>query len=185
MTNRGPVQRPEGATDADSWSRVAEAQYADIREFLFSEAELLDARHYDKWFALLAPDIEYRVVAHVVRAASAEPGEFLILDDRQVDIKTRIAQISNPKLTYAENPPPLTRRFVSNIRATTNPASDTFKVSSYILLYRKDASVSEPYLISAARQDLLRSVAGELRLVKRSVSLDQSVIASANLATFL
>jgi hypothetical protein len=60
-----------------------------------------------------------------------------------------------------------------------------FKVSSYIFLYRKDAWVSEPYLISAARRDLLRSVGGELRLVKRSVSLDQSVITSANLATFL
>jgi 3-phenylpropionate/cinnamic acid dioxygenase small subunit len=185
MTNRVPVQHAEDAADTDTWSRVAEPQYADIREFLFSEAELLDARHYDKWFALLAPDIEYRVVARVARGASAEPREFLILDDRQVDIKTRIAQISNPKLTFAENPAPFTRRFVNNIRATTNAGSDIFNVSSYILLYRKDALVSEPYLISAARRDLLRSVAGELQLVKRSVSLDQSVIASANLATFL
>jgi 3-phenylpropionate/cinnamic acid dioxygenase small subunit len=185
MTNRGRVQRPEGAAETDAWSRVAEPQYADIREFLFFEAELLDARHYDKWFALLAPDIEYRVAARIVRAASAEPGEFLVLDDRQVDIKTRIAQISNPKLTYAENPAPFTRRFVSNIRATTNPVSDLFKVSSSILLYRKDASVSEPHLISAVRHDLLRGVGGELRLVKRNVSLDQSVVASANLATFL
>jgi 3-phenylpropionate/cinnamic acid dioxygenase small subunit len=185
MTNRGPVQSPEGMADTDAWSRVAEPQYADIREFLFSEAELLDERHYDKWFALLAPEIEYRVVARVVRGASAEPREFLILDDRQIDIKTRIDQVSNPKLTYAENPAPSTRRFVTNVRATTNPASDMFKVSSYIFLYRKDAWVSEPYLISAARRDLLRSVGGELRLVKRSVSLDQSVITSANLATFL
>ena len=185
MTNRVPVQRPENAAGTDTWSRVAEPQYADIREFLFSEAELLDARHYDKWFALLAPEIEYRVVARVVRAASAEPRELLILDDRQVDIKTRIAQISNPKLTFAENPAPFMRRFVSNIRASTNVAPDMFNVSSYILLYRKDALAPEPYLISAARRDLLRGVAGGLQLVRRSVSLDQSVIPSANLATFL
>jgi 3-phenylpropionate/cinnamic acid dioxygenase small subunit len=185
MTDRVSVQSAGDAAGTEAWVRVAELHYTDIREFLFCEAELLDTRRYDKWFALLAPEIEYRVVARVVRSASAEAREFLVLDDRQVDIKTRIDQISNPKLTFAENPAPFTRRFVSNIRATSNSTSDVFSVESYLLLYRKDASVSEPYLISAVRRDLLRQVAGELRLVKRQVRLDQSVIASANLATFL
>jgi phthalate 3,4-dioxygenase subunit beta len=185
MTDRVSVQAAGDAAGTEVWVRVAEPDYADIREFLFGEAELLDARRYDKWFTLLAPEIEYRVVARVVRSSASEPQEFLILDDRQVDIKTRIDQISNPKLTFAENPAPFTRRLVSNIRARSNSASDLFNVESYLLMYRKDASVPEPYLISAVRRDLVRRVGDGLRLVKRHIQLDQSVIASANLATIL
>ena len=185
MTDRVSVQSAGDAASNEVWVRVAEPDYADIREFLFCEAELLDTRRYDKWFALLAPEIEYRVVARVVRSTATEPQEFLVLDDRQIDIKTRIDQISNPKLTFAENPAPFTRRLVSNIRATSNSTSDVFSVESYLLMYRKDASVPEPYLISVVRRDLVRRVVGGLQLVKRHVQLDQSVIASANLATIL
>jgi 3-phenylpropionate/cinnamic acid dioxygenase small subunit len=184
MTESAPVRSAEKPVSSESWMRAAEPDYADIREFLFAEAEQLDARRYDQWLACLAPEIEYRIVARVVRSASAEPREFLVLDDRHVDIKARIDQISNPKLTFAENPAPFTRRLVSNIRVRSNSTADEFKVESYLLMYRKDASVTAPYLISAVRRDLLRRTTGELRVLKRHVALDQSVIASGNLATF-
>jgi 3-phenylpropionate/cinnamic acid dioxygenase small subunit len=184
MIESAPVRRVEDRAGSEPWVRAAEPDYAEIREFLFAEAEQLDARHYDQWLARLAPEIEYRVVARVVRSASAEPREFLVLDDRQVDIKARIDQISNPKLTFAENPPPFTRRFVSNIRVQSNSTADAFNVESYLLIYRKDAAVETPYLISAVRRDLLVRIAGALRLRKRHVQLDQSVIASGNLASF-
>jgi PAH dioxygenase small subunit len=184
MTESAPLRQAEDHVRSETWARAAEPDYAEIREFLFTEAEQLDARHYDQWLARLAPEIEYRVVARVVRSASAEPREFLVLDDRQVDIKARIDQISNPKLTFAENPPPFTRRFVSNIRAQSNSAANAFNVESYLLIYRKDASVDTPYLISAVRCDRLERNAGALRLRKRHVQLDQAVIASGNLASF-
>jgi 3-phenylpropionate/cinnamic acid dioxygenase small subunit len=185
MSESAPVRRMPQPAGGDPWMRAAESDYADIREFLFAEAEQLDERRYDEWLVRLAPEIEYRVVARVVRSASAEPREFLVLDDRHIDIKTRINQISNPKLTFAENPAPFTRRTVSNIRVQSNAAADAFKVESYLLMYRKDAAVAAPYLISAVRHDLFDRTSGDLRLVKRHVELDQSVIASGNLATFL
>jgi 3-phenylpropionate/cinnamic acid dioxygenase small subunit len=185
MSESARVRRAQEPVSGESWARAAESDYGDVREFLFEEAEQLDARRYDDWLARLAPDIEYRVVARVVRSASAEPREFLVLDDRHIDIKTRISQISNPKLTFAENPAPFTRRLVSNIRAQSNSAADVFKVERYVLMYRKDASVATPYLLSAVRRDLLRRTAGVFQLRKRRAELDQSVIASGNLATFL
>jgi phthalate 3,4-dioxygenase subunit beta len=171
--------------DASVSPRIREADYADCRDFLFNEAAILDARDYQKWLSLLAPEIQYRVTAGIVRYASDEPRDFLILDDRLIDIATRINQISNPKLTFAENPAPFIRRFVSNIRASRASTPDTFEVDSSLLMYRKDASVAQPYLISAGRHDLIRRAAGALQLVKRHVQVDQSVITSANFATFM
>src|SRR3546814_3924120 len=46
--------------------------YADITEFLFDEAELLDGLRFDAWAALLAPDLSYRVPLRVTRSRSEE-----------------------------------------------------------------------------------------------------------------
>jgi hypothetical protein len=52
-------------------------------------------------------------------------------------------------------------------------------------MYRQDAAVRDPYFISAARRDILCRSGGALRIAKRDVHLDQSIVASANLPTFL
>ena len=165
--------------------RIAETDYAECRDFLFDEAAILDARDYQRWLSLLAPEIQYRVTAGIVRYASDHPAEFLILDERLNDITTRVNQISNPKLTFAENPAPLIRRFVSNIRVSQGSTSDTFVVDSSLLMYRQDAAVVQPYLISGSRHDVLRRAGDALQLMRRHIQLDEFVIASANLATFM
>ncbi len=163
---------------------VPEKDYVDCRDFLFEEAARLDARRYRDWLDLLAQDIQYRVTANVVRYATDEPQAVLILDDRMFDIVTRINQISNPKLTFAENPAPFIRRFVSNVRVSKASAGE-FEVASNLLMYRRDAAVVDPYLISGARRDTIRRKDAALVLVKRHVQLDMSVAHTANLATFL
>ena len=45
MTDRVSVQ--SAGDTAEVWVRAAEPDFADIREFLFSEAELLDTRRYE------------------------------------------------------------------------------------------------------------------------------------------
>jgi 3-phenylpropionate/cinnamic acid dioxygenase small subunit len=177
--------RPLANTADEAWQRVAETTYAEIRDFLFEEAALLDDRRYEDWFALLTQEIKYRVVGKLVRAASAPPLEFVVLDDRLVDIRMRINQISNPKLTFAENPAPFTRRSINNIRVKSSPAGDRYCVDSNLLMYRQDAAARDPYLISAARRDILCRTGGALRIAKRDVHLDHAVVASANLPTFL
>jgi 3-phenylpropionate/cinnamic acid dioxygenase small subunit len=109
----------------------------------------------------------------------------VVLDDRLPDIRMRINQISNPKLTFAENPAPFTRRSVNNIRVKSSPMADQYCVESNLLMYRQDAATRDPYLISAARRDIICRSADALRIAKRNVHLDQSVVASANLPTFL
>lgn len=101
----------EGLTAVDG------ALYIEIQRFLFREAALLDRREYGAWLALTSEDIRYCVAAAVSRDAAANAVEYSIIDENFVGLKSRIDQISNPRLTRAENPPSMTRRVVSNIEA--------------------------------------------------------------------
>ena len=78
---------------------------------------LLDRREYQQWLALLTDDVIYRVFARVTREAQATSLDYAIIDEDATSLKMRVDQISNPRLTRAENPPAFTRRFVSNFEA--------------------------------------------------------------------
>jgi hypothetical protein len=98
--------------------------YIEIQRFLFREAALLDRREYDAWLALTTEDIQYCVTAAVSRDAGANAVDYSIIDENLVGLKSRIDQISNPKLTRAENPPSMTRfRAKFQRRPTCSPTA--------------------------------------------------------------
>lgn len=158
--------------------------YSRVCEFLFEEADLLDRRRYLEWLELLAPDIHYRVVAGANGLGFSDAYQFPIFDDHAVDLKLRVHQISDPNLTHAENPAPLTRRFISNVRVASGEAAGEFEVSSYILLYRNGGTINEQFLYSGVRRDLLRAEGASFRIARREVALDCSVMTSPNISSF-
>jgi 3-phenylpropionate/cinnamic acid dioxygenase small subunit len=164
---------------------VDAATYVEVQRFLFHEAGLLDRREYGAWLALLTADIRYRVTARVVRDAGAAPVAYAIIDETAVGLKSRIDQISDPRLTRAENPPSLTRRFVSNVAAYHGEGRDELAVTSYILAYRTRPSYPEGGLYVAERHDVLRKTGAALRLASRIVDLDQFMLFEGALSTLL
>src|SRR5262245_30476182 len=112
---------------------VDSGTYIEIQRFLFREAALLDRREYATWLALMTEDIHYCVTVAVSRDAGVKAVDYSIIDENAVGLKSRIDQISNPRLTRAENPPSLTRRVVSNIEAYHGEAPDDFLATSYLL----------------------------------------------------
>src|SRR6516165_7753986 len=142
--------------------------YLAIQRFLFVEAALLDRRDYRGWLALLTDDVTYRVLAYVNRDA--------VIDEPAFRLKARVEQILNSKLTHAENPPTLTRRFVSNVIAAAGERAGEYIVTSNLLVYRTRPSISEGALYAGERNDVLRELHGSLRIARREVRLDQSVL---------
>jgi PAH dioxygenase small subunit len=159
--------------------------YLEIQRFLFREAALLDNRQYGDWLALLDEDIHYRVMARVVRDAGADEVDYSIIEEYLAGLKSRIDQIANPRLTRAENPPSLARRFVSNIEAYPGAASGEFAATSYILVYRSRRNAPEGGFYVAERKDLLRRSDAGWRLARRLVRLDQSTLFDGALSTIL
>jgi PAH dioxygenase small subunit len=164
---------------------VGNDTYLEIQRFLFREAALLDNRQYGDWLALLDEDIHYRVMARVVRDAGADEVDYSIIEEYLTGLKSRIDQIANPRLTRAENPPSLARRFVSNIEAYPGAASGEFAATSYILVYRSRRNVPEGGFYVAERKDLLRRSDAGWRLARRLVRLDQSTLFDGALSTIL
>jgi PAH dioxygenase small subunit len=128
---------------------------------------------------MLSDDIHYRVTAKVLREASVGNLEFALIDETATEFKQRVEQISTPRLTHAENPRSTTRRFVSNVMAHHGSAPNEFHVSSNLLVYRTTVDAVEGGLYSGGREDVLREVGGEFRLVSRAVHLDQAVMFGA------
>ena len=165
---------------------VTDREYRQVTEFLYYEAQLLDRRKLNTWLELLTDEIVYRVVAPTVRAL--EDGdlapEVLFMDEDKASLRTRVLQLSTPEYTVAENPPSLTRRFVTNIFATRGGETGQFVVTSNLLLYRSRGSREAPYLFSAERHDALQQDGGRLRLARRAVRLDEAVLGTRNMSVF-
>jgi phthalate 3,4-dioxygenase subunit beta len=161
------------------------ALYVEIQRFLYREAGFLDRHEYAAWLSVLTQDVRYRVSAAVARDADATPVSYAIIDEGLTGLKSRIDQISNPRLTRAENPPSKTRRVVSNIEAYHSQKNDELDVVSYLLAYRSRPSIPEGGFYVAVRNDTLRRSGSSWQLSSRSVSLDQTMIFDGALSTLL
>ncbi len=87
---------------------------AEVEDFLFHEAALLDAWKLDEWLALLTEDARYRVPSNDTPDGDPASTLFLIADD--IDrIRGRVARLKDPH-AHAEFPHSRTRRMITNVR---------------------------------------------------------------------
>jgi 3-phenylpropionate/cinnamic acid dioxygenase small subunit len=173
-------------TSLSSSREVTDREYRQIVEFLYHEAQLLDARQLDAWLELLSDDIEYRVFAPTVASAGAShlPSLVTFMEEDKGSLRTRVLQLTTPAFTVAENPPSFTRRFVANVVATGEGEAGQYAVCSNVLVYRSRGAALPPYLFCAQRQDTLRLVDGRWRIARRLVKLDEAVLGTRNLSLF-
>jgi phthalate 3,4-dioxygenase subunit beta len=159
--------------------------YNEVVDFLLDEAALLDDRHHHEWLALLTDDISYRmpirVTAHSLEASTLDATHF---DEDRYSLGKRVERFDTEH-AWAEDPPSRTRRFITNIRAWEGETGDEFVARCNLLLFRSRGDVRDHDLISARRTDVLRRVDGALRLARRYVLVDESVLQTQNLAVFL
>lgn len=172
-------------TGASANGAVGDADYVAVQRFLHHEAALLDGRDYQRWFALLTDDIVYQVSAQVARDAEAGVLDYTIVDEGSESLKLRVDQISDPKLTRAENPPSMTRRFVSNFQVGAAASPDTFVVDTNLLVYRFRATAPDGGFYVGERRDVLRRIDGALRLARRNVRLDHTTLVDGSLSILL
>ena len=94
----------------------------------------------------------------------------------------RVDQISNPKLTHAENPPTLTRRLISNIQVSSGNLKNTYTVKSNLLLYENRAENLNGSVHAGKRKDFLIKIDRSFRIAQRIVDLDQTVLTNSTLS---
>ena len=155
-------------------------------QFLVVEAALLDAADYAGWLNLLSEDIRYLMPVRVTTARGAgfdslaDMGHF---DEDIYALRKRVQRLATDH-AWTEDPPSRTRHFVTNVRTFRHQA-DELRVDSALLLFRSRGDTREPDLVSAGRTDLLRETGDGLRLARREIKVDESVLRTQNLAVFL
>jgi phthalate 3,4-dioxygenase subunit beta len=155
-------------------------------QFLVEEAALLDAADYAGWLGLLCEDIRYVMPVRVTTARGADfdsladMGHF---DEDMYALRKRVQRLATDH-AWTEDPPSRTRHFVTNVR-TFRDERDDLRVESALLLFRSRGDTREASLISAGRTDLLRATPDGLRLARREITVDESVLRTQNLAVFL
>jgi len=160
-------------------------------QFLVEEAALLDGADYAGWLELICADIRYVMPVRVTTARGAGfdslagMGHF---DEDMYALRKRVQRLATDH-AWTEDPPSRTRHFVSNVRtfreAPGHNKPAELRVESALLLFRSRGDTREPSLISAGRADLLRETPDGLRLARREITVDESVLRTQNLAVFL
>ena len=179
----------------------------DIEDFLHREAELLDDRRFEDWLELLTDDVRYfipmrRNVAHfdLGRENTREGRDMNWFDEGKQTLSQRVRQLRTGK-HWAEEPLSRVTHMIANVRVTAVTADPgagnrdrdrteagtgdgaEASVRCRFLIHRNRMH-SETDLFVGRRHDVLRRVAGDWKIARREILLDQSVLLAKNLTFF-
>jgi len=168
--------------------KASSAIYADIVDFLNDEAALMDDDLHKEWLGCLAEDISYviplRKNLHRKDGRGFDGGGFLFKDDL-ASLTLRVRRSVEITHAYDREPPPRIRRFITNIIVHEGDASSEYAVRSNILLMRNRFNDAQYDMLTGKREDVVRQVDGGLKLAKRIVYVDQTVLGAPYLNVFM
>jgi len=145
----------------------------EAEDFLYDEADLLDAWELEAWLGLCTDDVVYEVPATGMPDGSPATSLFLIHDDRFM-LESRIKRLLS-RNAHAENPRSRTRRLITNVRVSPaggdgsgSEAEAQVRASFHVIRFRDDAM--HHYVGRYTYR--LRRVDGRLRIAHRRAALD-------------
>jgi 3-phenylpropionate/cinnamic acid dioxygenase small subunit len=154
-------------------------------QFLFREAEVLDEWNLMGWLDMITPDIDYRIPIRTTRETS-QNGEmfsqqsFHMIEDYG-SLAARMKRIEGGN-AFSESPRSRVRRHISNIRVGNTDNGEMNVRSNLLFFWARDELER---LVSAERQDVLRTVEGKLLLARRTVLVDHVSLPLPNLSVVL
>ena len=106
---------------------------AEVEDFLFAEADLLDRQRYDDWLALFVEGARFEIPTTDAVDVPAAQGGYFVCDDWGL-LRARVKRLKSRK-AHAENPPSLTHRLISNVRLGERVA-DELPVTAKFVVHR-------------------------------------------------
>lgn len=162
--------------------------HAEVERFFSAEVELLDERRFDEWLELLHEDLHYWMpIARNVRYDEAEREytragvEANWFDEGKDILRKRVQQIQGGD-HWAEEPRSRTTHLVANVRVEGTDGGDITTKCRFVVYTNRLEHDFE--LFVGKRTDVLRRGADGLKVLRRAIYLDQSVLLSRNLTTF-
>jgi p-cumate 2,3-dioxygenase beta subunit len=154
---------------------------AQVEDFLYHEAALLDDWKLNEWQALLTDDAAYYVPPNDHLDADHRSTLFLVADDRE-RIRQRIIRILDPNC-HAEFPKSRTRRMISNVRIVA-VAGDLVTVAANFVCYRFRRYERVREYVGGYRH-ILQQVGDSFRIKERRVLIDAHELGSLGSVSFI
>ena len=154
---------------------------AEVEDFLYHEAALLDDWKLNEWETLLADDACYYVPPNDQLEADHRSTLFLVADDRE-RIRQRIIRINDPNC-HAEYPKSRTRRMISNVRILA-VAGDLVTVGANFVCYRFRRYERIREYVGGYRY-VLKAADGSFRIKERRVLIDAHELGSLGSVSFI
>src|SRR5689334_9164233 len=152
---------------------------AEVEDFLYHEAALLDAWRLDEWLALLTDDATYRVPSNDQPQSDPKNALFTIADDIR-RIRARVARLKDPH-AHAESPRSRTRRLISNVRIVEH---SPLQVEANFVIYRFRGNEDVRQYVGRYRHTL-EERHGKLKIKAREAVLDAMELASLGTVSFI
>ena len=166
-------------------STAAEITRAEVEDFLFEEAALLDAWRLDDWLLLLTPDATYRVPSNDAPESQPADALFMIADDIR-RIRERVLRLKD-RNAHAEFPHSRTRRLISNVRISARnvgQTGDELHIEANFVVYRHRRNADIRTFIGQYRH-VLRVTPEGLRIAQRKAVLDAHELGDMGLVSFI
>lgn len=166
------------------------ALLAEVSDFLYREADLLDERRYEEWLDMLADDYHYSVPLRVnveysendLRNSTRPGRDICWFDEPKSTVELRVQQLLTG-VHWAEEPVSRVSHVITNIRIVEERLPEV-SLSSRFIVYRNRVSDETDFFVGQ-RKDTLRKEGGDWKVTKRTLLLDQTVLLAKNLSIFL
>jgi p-cumate 2,3-dioxygenase beta subunit len=154
---------------------------AEVEDFLYHEAALLDEWRLDEWEALLTDDACYYVPPNDQLESDHRSTLFLVADDRE-RIRQRVIRIKDPNC-HAEYPKSRTRRMISNVRIVSADG-DLIGVTANFVCYRFRRYERIREYVGRYRY-LLRRAGDSFKIKERRVLIDAHELGTLGSVSFI
>lgn len=162
-------------TNADAITR------AEVEDFLFEEAALLDEWRLDEWLELLTDDAGYYIPSNDAPDSNHRNALFTIADDIN-RIRARVKRLKDTE-AHAEFPHSRTRRMIANVRITGRDG-DILSVSANFSVYRYKRGAPLRLYVGHYLYKLRVTAAG-LRIAERRAVLDPTELGALGAVSFI
>jgi p-cumate 2,3-dioxygenase subunit beta len=153
---------------------------AEVENFLYEEAELLDEWRLDEWVELFTEDGINQVPALDDPNRDPTKSVFLVADDLP-RIRSRVRQLLGDS-AWAENPRSQTRRFISNVRITSLQGDDVHATANFIVHRSRMERIST--FVGQYRYRLIRRD-GSFKIAERKAVLAQDTLRAQGIMSII
>jgi 3-phenylpropionate/cinnamic acid dioxygenase small subunit len=148
-----------------------------FEEILYYESSLISSNQLDEWTQLLHDDVRYWIPVRANRDIGTEDlhraNLICHIDDDRTTLVLR-AQRATGGFSYADNPTPRVRHFVTNVRLVARDG-EKFTVSSNVVVWRSHVGLPDHALVGGRIDRWVRN-GDDWLLLERRVELDQDSI---------